>query len=194
MVPGVTRQTIRALILASAAALVVTLLPSSLGTANRAGANELGQPSIAVTTLPLQKGSLPNQLSARKQSKLPKIQKWADRVLAPVMDQPNGLLEVQVVSAFHIKKVFRKRLGSAATESALRISWRESRLLPNVVNDKNTNGTNDWGLFQLNDGGTLQYAGGTPDVSALRPRWNVRAAARLISDVGWGPWGGMVTS
>ncbi|MAT60147.1 MAG: hypothetical protein CMH41_00580 [Micrococcales bacterium] len=193
MVPGVKQQSIRAAVVAGAAALVLALLPISLGTGATAGAREQGQPSSAVTTFPLQQGSVPGQLSARKQAKLPRMQRWANRVLAPVMDQPSGLLEVQIVSALYIKRVFRKRLGSAAADSALRISWRESRLLPNVVNDKNTNGTNDWGLFQLNDGGTLQYAGGTPDSSALRPRWNVKAAAKLIGDVGWGPWGGMLT-
>ena len=151
------------------------------------------QPRTNVTTFPLQTGSTPAQLSTRKQAKLPKIDRWANRVLAPVMDQPTGLMDVQVVSALYIRKVFRKKFDKAAAESALRISWRESRLLPNVVNDKNTDGTNDWGLFQLNDGGTLQYAGGTPGTLSLRPKWNVRAAARLISDVGWGPWGGMLT-
>lgn len=181
----------RLVIFGCAAALSTGL---AVGTASAdISAQETGQPSSTVTTFPLQAGSTPAQLSARKQAKLPKINRWASRVLAPVMDQPSGLMDVQVVSALYIKKVFRKKFDKPAAESALRISWRESRLLPNVVNDKNTNGTNDWGLFQLNDGGTLQYAGGTPGTSALKPKWNVRAAARLITDVGWGPWGGMLT-
>ena len=176
---------------ACAAALSTGL---AVGTASAGqSAKDAGQPSSTVTTFPLQAGSTPAQLSARKQAKLPKTNLWASRVLAPVMDQPSGLMDVQVVSALYIKKVFRKKFDKAAADSALRISWRESRLLPNVVNDKNNNGTNDWGLFQLNDGGTLQYAGGTPGESALKPKWNVRAAARLIADVGWGPWGGMLT-
>lgn len=142
-------------------------------------------------TYPLPPRAVPEQFAASVQAKLPALAAKTQGILGEAMDQTE-LMPVQVVSALHIKRAFRKSLGPAAWRSAVRISWRESRLLPNVVNDTNTNGTNDWGLFQLNDGGTLQYAGGTPGVDALRPRWNARAAARLVAEVGWGPWGGML--
>jgi hypothetical protein len=41
----------------------------------------------------------------------------------------------------------------------------------------NTNGTRNWGVFQLYDG-TLRQLGGTPR-KALDPEWNIRAAHRL---------------
>lgn len=62
----------------------------------------------------------------------------------------------------------------------------------------NSNGTTDWGLFQLNDGGTLQgglRAIGVPFSStqqaqqlAMDPRTNVRVAAYLFSQRKWAPW------
>jgi len=178
----------------TAAGMMVTLVataPAAAAPAEGSAAPGGKQSVSAATAYPLQARSVASQLSARNRSRLPKANRWASRILAPVMDQPAGLTEVQTVSALHIRRIFRKRLGTTAAKGAVKIAWRESRLLPNVVNDKNTNGTNDWGLFQLNDGGTLQYAGGLPGTSALRPKWNTRAATRLIADVGWGPWGGI---
>ena len=100
--------------------------------------------------------------------------------------------DVQVVSAWHIHRVFRRQLGKAAWRSAIRIAWRESRLLPQVVNDKNRNDTSDWGLFQLNDGGTVQYTGNKPGTRVLHPRRNARAARYIVKTTGWWPWGGML--
>lgn len=178
----------------AAAGLALSLVaatPAAAEPADGSAAPGGKQTVSAATAYPLQPRSVASQLSARNRSRLPKAGRWASRILAPVMDQPAGLTEVQVVSALHIRRIFRKTLGTAAAKGAVKIAWRESRLLPNVVNDQNTNKTNDWGLFQLNDGGTLQYVGGIPGVSALRPKWNTRAAARLIAEVGWGPWGGI---
>jgi hypothetical protein len=150
------------------------------------------QPSArTLLQFPMPPRAVPEQLPPAVQAKLPAVAAHTERILGEMMDQTD-LMPVQVVSALHIRKAFRKDLGNAAWRSALRISWRESRLLPNVVNDTNTNGTDDWGLFQLNDGGTLQLVGGLPGEDALRPRWNARAAARLVTDVGWGPWGGIL--
>lgn len=63
-----------------------------------------------------------------------------------------------------------------------------------VVSAPNSDGTRDRGIFQLNDGGTLQrllVESGLPatDLSpALDAQWNVRAAALLFSQRGWQPW------
>lgn len=63
-----------------------------------------------------------------------------------------------------------------------------------VVSAPNSNGSRDHGIFQLNDGGTLQHLltelGQDPtnlDL-ALDPQINVRAAALLFSQRGWQPW------
>lgn len=140
---------------------------------------------------PLASSSLPSGLSRKDRRRLPRIRTWTTTIIGSKMDQPGGLMPVQVVSALHIRNAFRKKYGPKGWQSAIRIAWRESRLLPNVVGD-NSNGSHDWGLFQLNDGGTLQYAGGKPDSTALVPEWNARAAAGLVGNVGWGPWGGML--
>jgi len=143
----------------------------------------------ALKKFPLQGRALAAQLKPHNRALLPTVERWAYSAIGDAFDQ-EALMEVQIVSALHIYKVFNKKMSLPDATSALRISWRESRLLPNVVNDTNTNKTMDWGLFQLNDGGTLQAAGGEPNQAALRPRWNVRAAARLIAEHGWAPWGG----
>ena len=62
----------------------------------------------------------------------------------------------------------------------------------------NRNGTRDWGLFQFNDGGTLQgtlTAIGVRYTSlrqaqalALNPDINARMAIHLYRDRGWSPW------
>jgi hypothetical protein len=171
-----------------ASSLCVALSGAALTAASAAPS----QPSVrTLLQVPMPPRAVPEQLPPRVQAKLPAVATHTVRILGDMMDQ-TALTPVQVVSALHIRKAFRKDLGNAAWRSALRISWRESRLLPNVVNDSNTNGTSDWGLFQLNDGGTLQAAGGTPGQEALRPRWNARAAANLVTAVGWDPWGGML--
>lgn len=78
-------------------------------------------------------------------------------------------------------------------DNAARVGACESGLR-SVVSKPNDDGTRDWGVFQLNDGGTLQgllsRLGAAPDDLALSldPRWNVAAAARLYAERGWAPW------
>lgn len=168
-----------------AAVVTACLLPppATAATAAPAGVG-LG----AIRIYPLQQHSLPHELRRKARAKLPKIAARVMTVIGRNMDQ-EALLPVQMVSALHIRNAFRSpRLSNRAWRIAIRVAWRESRLLPNVVNDTNWNKTEDWGLFQLNDGGTLQYVGGTPGPRALQPRWNARAAARLVASVGWDPW------
>lgn len=63
-----------------------------------------------------------------------------------------------------------------------------------VSSKPNSNGSRDHGIFQLNDGGTLQSLLGQlgqnrSDIAlALNPDLNVRAAALLYSQRGWQPW------
>ena len=52
---------------------------------------------------------------------------------------------------------------------------------------RNRNGTVDYGLLQLNSGGTLQSLGITPR-QALDPLTNLRAAKRLYDRRGTRPW------
>jgi hypothetical protein len=51
----------------------------------------------------------------------------------------------------------------------------------------NTNGTRNWGLFQISDA-RLRELGGTPR-EALDPEWNIQAARKLWSrDRDFGDW------
>jgi hypothetical protein len=70
---------------------------------------------------------------------------------------------------------------------AVRIAWCESRLNPAAINKANSNGTADRGLFQLNDGGTMQRLGITKH-TAFDPHTNAEAAYVLFEDRGWQPW------
>lgn len=81
-----------------------------------------------------------------------------------------------------IRAVWPRRLEA----EAIAIARCESSLR-NVTSRPNRNGSRDHGLFQLNDGGTLQELGGTISL-ARSPAWNVRAALRLYERWGWQPW------
>ena len=75
--------------------------------------------------------------------------------------------------------------GPAAAH-ARRIVACESSWNPGAKH-RNRHGRTDYGLFQLNDGGTLQSLGLTR-AEALDPVANVRAAHRLYLRRGWKPW------
>lgn len=81
-------------------------------------------------------------------------------------------------------------MAVARTESGMR----------SIMGKANPDGTRDWGIFQLNDGGTLQSAltaiGEKPKsmlharTLALDPDINIRAAAWIFKKRGWAPWVG----
>ena len=92
-----------------------------------------------------------------------------------------------------IKKYFpANQLGNA-----MAVATCESGL-SDAVGATNSDGTTDWGVFQLNDGGTLQGALGSIGVKfgsvkqarelALDTERNVKAAASIYQDRGWAPW------
>jgi hypothetical protein len=68
----------------------------------------------------------------------------------------------------------------------------------NAIGALNSNGTRDWGVFQLNDGGTLQAAlqrigvayASTAEAQrlALDAETNIRAARSIYDSRGWAPW------
>jgi len=84
-----------------------------------------------------------------------------------------------------IPQLIDHAFGANAT-AAMNIARCESKL-QSVRSPANADGSHDWGVFQLNDGGTLQELGGTPEL-ALIPEWNVSAAHRLFLRHGWRRW------
>lgn len=69
---------------------------------------------------------------------------------------------------------------------AMRVANCESGFDPGAIHH-NRNGTHDYGVFQLNSGGTMQSLGLTP-ASAMDPETNIAAAYRLWRKRGWSPW------
>ena len=90
-----------------------------------------------------------------------------------------------------------KYFPAAEIGNAMAVSRCESGH-SNAIGALNSNGTRDWGVFQLNDGGTLQGAlrrigvafGSTAEAQqlALDAETNVRAARVIWADRGWAPW------
>ena len=95
----------------------------------------------------------------------------------------SGLTAKQSSALVEIHKAF----GPKHFTDAVRIAYCESRLDPGAVNRANRNRTVDRGLFQLNDGGTMQRLGVTAK-DAFNPTINARAARVLFEDRGWQPW------
>jgi hypothetical protein len=90
--------------------------------------------------------------------------------------------------------IIRLYFPPAQWDNAIRIANCESRLNPGSIGT-NDNGTRDYGLFQFNDGGTLQgwlrTTGEDPTniAKALDPHWAARAAAMKVArDGNWGQW------
>jgi hypothetical protein len=84
------------------------------------------------------------------------------------------------------KDLIRSRFPRGEWSNALAVAECESGFQNFAVN-VNTNRTRDLGLFQINDGGTLQELGGD-EGKAFDPVWNVDAAYRLWRAYGWIRW------
>lgn len=93
-----------------------------------------------------------------------------------------GLSKLQA----HTVVAIRKHFGANLFRKAVRVAWCESRLNPTATN-RNTNGTTDHGVFQINDGGTMQGLGINRS-QAMQLDSNVSAAKKLYDDRGWQPW------
>lgn len=120
---------------------------------------------------------------------------------------PTGLLyqkelektdEFIVVGVLPVKaevvELIRKYFPVTEWSRAERVASCESGMRSNATSRPNVNQTKDIGVFQLNDGGTLQgllsRMGYSKDQTylALNAEWNVMAAHRLWTERGWAPW------
>jgi hypothetical protein len=91
-----------------------------------------------------------------------------------------------VLTTAQAKDLIRSKFPRSEWDNALAVAECESHFQALAVN-VNTNRTRDLGLFQINDGGTLQELGGT-EALAFDPVWNVDAAYRLWRSYGWIRW------
>jgi peptidoglycan hydrolase-like protein with peptidoglycan-binding domain len=92
-----------------------------------------------------------------------------------------------------IAQLIRQTWPDGSQDKAIRVARCESALNPIAVGGPNSNGSLDFGVFQFNDGGTLQaYLPGdtfrAKVDAALHAESNIRAALALWRDRGWQPW------
>jgi hypothetical protein len=110
---------------------------------------------------------------------------------------PRGALATPVTSAAMTNtsaySLIQKYFPRAEWDRANRVSQCESSQR-NVIGPPNSDGSLDYGIFQLNSRGTLpgllSSTGNSPSnlARALDAEWNVRAAAMLWQSRGWQPW------
>ena len=111
---------------------------------------------------------------------------------------PPGTLTEEGQAAYDrnpaVAEIIIRNFPPEQQDNALRIAACESSLNPTATSPPNSNDTTDYGLFQFNDGGTLQtYLRATGEdesniARALDPEWSARAAFLLWEDRGWQPW------
>lgn len=93
-----------------------------------------------------------------------------------------------------VKSIIASVFPPADVNKAVAIATCESNLNATEVSAPNSNGTRDWGVMQINDGGTLQNLlaesgqSSTNLNQALDPTWNVKAGYTLFTQRGWAPW------
>ncbi len=103
----------------------------------------------------------------------------------------------RATSTEEVLRLVRKHFPADEVGNAMAVSRCESGHR-NVVGAVNSNGTRDFGVFQINDGGTLQAALRRIGQSyssitsarkkALDPELNVRMARVIWDSRGWQPW------
>lgn len=96
-----------------------------------------------------------------------------------------------------VRSLIRKHFPDSQIGNAMATAACESGHA-DAVGALNSDGTRDWGVFQLNDGGTLQGSLSAIGVSysstaqaqklALNTEINIRAAAKIYATRGWSPW------
>lgn len=168
---------------ANSAGSTVAPTPDASGQAP-GGPNELGLGAAlsgpeAVAAAPVPPAAAPGAKSADAQ---------ADK---PVPSAKSVVSQKQLIAL--VKKHFpADQIGNAMAVATCESGQRS------IVGSTNSNGTTDWGIFQLNDGGTLQGSlrrvgvsfSSTRDAQqkALDPATNVKAAGAIYADRGWAPW------
>lgn len=116
---------------------------------------------------------------------------------ATTPDAGAGPADGSAIDTAGVLALVRKYFPAAEVTNAMAVSRCESGHR-NAVGAVNGNGTRDYGIFQVNDGGTLQAALrsiGEPYSSitearqkALNAELNVRMARALWDSRGWQPW------
>lgn len=115
----------------------------------------------------------------------------------PLAQEAAAPIPAQIMSRDSVLSLVRQNFPADQVGNAMAVAACESGQ-QSVQGATNSDGTTDWGLFQINDGGTLQgalAAVGMPakttrdaQIAAMNPQINVRLASHLFADRGWSPW------
>lgn len=117
------------------------------------------------------------EASSTSRPQIPEAGQSAD--LAPVLPSPQPSVPPSIEEiTSHIRQVFGKQ-----ADNAIAVSRCESGLRYDATN-RNTNGTGDFGLFQINDVHVRTFG------DEFKRSWteNVRVAKALFNSSGWQPW------
>lgn len=156
-----------------------------------------------VTPLPSESTTPPPQSSAPAQFQLglpdaPASQAAAAPAVGTAGDPTAGLgITPTIVSQADVLKLVKKYFPADQVGNAMAVASCESGQ-QSIKGEVNSDGTTDWGIFQLNDGGTLQSSltgigvkyKDVQDAAhlAMNAETNVRAAAWIMYQRGWAPW------
>jgi hypothetical protein len=72
-------------------------------------------------------------------------------------------------------------------EESLSVAWCESRMNPQAISPINRNGSQDFGLMQINNGAWQEYFG-ERWAQVLNAEQNIAMAYEIYSQYGWQPW------
>ncbi|MFE0508579.1 peptidoglycan-binding protein [Streptomyces sp. NPDC058964] len=97
-----------------------------------------------------------------------------------------GSVNLNTRSAAQIEAMIRQTFPDNLEAKAIRVARCESGLNEIAVG-RNNNGSRDFGVFQFNNGGTLESYLGTTSRALDAPQ-NIAAAYRLYQARGWQPW------
>ena len=105
---------------------------------------------------------------------------------------PDGIIEpikttTTAASAQTIEELLCSNIYSWQCSDVKQVAWCESRMNPQAISPTNRNGSQDFGLMQINDGAWQKYFG-KRWAQVLNAEQNIAMAYEIYSQYGWRPW------
>lgn len=182
---------------------------AQLSEAEAAAAEDLAMTEEEVAAAEKERKRAAKELAAEEEAAAREVDRAIDAAIAAAQAQTafqdaiegfgggGGVPSGASTSTQEVLRLVRKAFPAGQVGNAMAVSRCESGH-GNRVSKPNGNGSRDFGVFQINDGGTLQAALrkiGVPfaDISearekALNPAINVRMARAIWDARGWQPW------
>jgi hypothetical protein len=183
---------------------------AQLSEAEEAAAAQLAQTEQEVQAAEADRAKAAQDLAAEEAAAAEQVDAAIDAAIAAARAQSSGAIDDYAfggiggtipsgasTSTAEVLQLVRKVFPADQVGNAMAVSRCESGHA-NRVSKPNANGSRDFGVFQVNDGGTLQAALRSigvrfTDISdarakALDPAINVRMARAIWDSRGWQPW------